>query len=310
MNNAQSFSPTVSLGVPVRNGEKFLQITLDSIAAQTYQDYEVIISDNGSTDGTAAICNRYAASDSRVRYIRAEENNGAAWNFCNVAKAARGKYFKWLAHDDPIQPEYLERCVAVLESRPEVVLCFTDQVDIDEHGNQLPSKYHSHIPRDKRAVSPRPSERFRKMVKLDYRCEEVFGLIRTEVLMKTKLIEAYTDSDRTLLVELCLYGPFHMVPEILFLHRIHKASSTEVFEDWQERAVWFDPKMAGKASFPFWRQFREYFLFIFRIPMPIRDRLMCLFWLSYWLYSFKRFLAHELVKNLRTPVVKSALEKA
>lgn len=310
MKSSPSSPPIVSLGIPVRNGEKFLKTTLDSIAAQTFQDYEVVISDNGSTDATAEICKRYAAADPRVRYSRVEENNGAAWNFCHVALEARGKYFKWVAHDDPIRPEYLEKCVEVLDARPEVVVCFTEQVDIDEAGNPLPSRYHSHIPRGSRAAAPDPSNRFRRMIKLDYRCEEVFGLIRMDILRKTKLIEPYTDSDRTLLVELCLYGPFFMVPEELFLHRIHKASSTEVFEDWQERAVWFDPKTAGKKSFPFWRQFREYFFFIFRISMPLKDRGMCLFWLAYWLYSFRRFLTKELVKNLRTPVVPSALEKA
>ena len=150
MKSSQSSPPTVSLGIPVRNGEKFLKTTLDSIAAQTFQDYEVVISDNGSSDATAEICKRYAAADPRVRYSRVEENNGAAWNFCHVAREARGRYFKWVAHDDPIRPEYLEKCVEVLDARPEIVVCFTEQVDIDEAGNPLPSRYHSHIPRGTR----------------------------------------------------------------------------------------------------------------------------------------------------------------
>src|SRR3982751_485615 len=101
-------TPKVSIGLPVYNGELHLALALDSILAQTYGDFEIVISDNGSTDGTESICRRYAAADPRIRYERNETNRGAAWNYNHVFELSRGEYFKWMAHDDLIEPNYLE----------------------------------------------------------------------------------------------------------------------------------------------------------------------------------------------------------
>lgn len=93
-------TPAVSIGMPVYNGEKFIIEALDSILAQTFTDFELIISDNASTDGTEAICNDYATRDSRIRYFRQNENAGALFNFKFVLNEARGSFFKWAAVDD------------------------------------------------------------------------------------------------------------------------------------------------------------------------------------------------------------------
>src|ERR1700753_3521498 len=113
--------PRVSLGMPVYNGEKYLEAALDSLLAQTFTSFELIVCDNASTDGTQAICERYAARDSRIRYERNERNMGASWNFNPVYSLARAPYFKQAAHDDLCEPEFLERCVAVLDRDPDVV---------------------------------------------------------------------------------------------------------------------------------------------------------------------------------------------
>ena len=96
--------PRVSIGLPVYNGDNYLAETLDSILAQTFTDFELIISDNGSTDRTEAICRRYAAQDHRVRYVRNPSNLGAARNYKRAFELARGEYFKWNGHDDPLAP--------------------------------------------------------------------------------------------------------------------------------------------------------------------------------------------------------------
>ena len=126
--------PRVSIGLPVYNGEKFIREAIDSIFSQTFEDFELIISDNGSTDRTQQICQAYAAQDLRIRYYRNKKNIGAARNYNLVFELASGEYFKWAAHDDLCAPEYLERCVEILDRDPDVVLCYPKTSIIDEHG--------------------------------------------------------------------------------------------------------------------------------------------------------------------------------
>lgn len=283
MHGVVSQSPKVSLGMPVYNGERFLRETLDALLGQTYKDFELIISDNGSTDGTQAMCREYAARDPRIRYYREEVNRGAGWNYNRVVDLARGIYFKWAAHDDLCAPTYLERCVEVLDRDPSVILAYPDDIDIDEKGNRIDRKRASHIPSPERANSPDIAQRFRRLVLLDYDCEQVFGLIRLDVLRRTKLILNYTDSDRTLLGELGLYGPFYEVPEPLFYHRHHGGSSGQanpIQGGWDLRAAWFDPRLKGRVLFPQWRQLLEYLKAVFNAPLGTTIRMKCLFWLG------------------------------
>lgn len=114
-------SPKVSVGMPVYNGESFIRETLDSLLVQTYKDFELIISDNASTDLTEAICQEYAAKDSRIRYVRQAKNHGGSNNFQFVLDEAKGKYFMWSACDDIRSPDFLEENIRFLETHPEYV---------------------------------------------------------------------------------------------------------------------------------------------------------------------------------------------
>lgn len=109
-------SPKVSIGMPVYNGEKYIREALDSLLAQTFTDFELIISDNASTDGTEAICREYVARDLRIRYVRQSENRGAAANFQFVLDESRGDYFMWAAADDSWLPTFLTESVGVLDT--------------------------------------------------------------------------------------------------------------------------------------------------------------------------------------------------
>jgi glycosyltransferase involved in cell wall biosynthesis len=290
--------PRVSIGLPVFNGEKFLCDALDSILAQTFRDFELIISDNASTDRTREICESYAAKDDRVQLVYNDVNLGAARNYNIVVERSTGEYFKWAAHDDVCAPEFLERCVAVLDKDPSIVLCYPKMVDIDDDGKNLGTRDISHIPRSERGAYPTPHERFRRLIRTDYTCEEVFGLMRLTVLRRTKLILSYTDSDRTLLAELALHGRFHEVPEVLFYHRMHQGMSTKVFANWSERVSWFDPARAGKPAFPLCRQFSELVKSVVRAPLRARERTLCLFWMGPWIRDQSKDLTVELIRGV------------
>ncbi len=113
----ESRNPAVSIGMPVYNGAKYIREALDSLLAQSFTDFELIISDNASADETQAICEAYAARDTRIRYVRQPENQGGVPNFLYVLRAARGEFFMWAAHDDIWAPNWLETLIAAF--RPE-----------------------------------------------------------------------------------------------------------------------------------------------------------------------------------------------
>jgi glycosyltransferase involved in cell wall biosynthesis len=294
--------PRVTIGMPVYNGERFIVETLDCIVAQNYKDYELVISDNGSTDATEEICRRYAAKDARIRYYRETENRGATWNYNRVVELAQGEFFKWAAHDDLITADYIAKCVDVLDRDAGVVLACSDDQDIDVDGNHVDARRYSHIPSAERGSSEQPSKRFRRLLRDDYDCEQVFGLYRTAVLRKTRMIQSYTDSDRTLLAEIGLYGRLFEIPERLFLHRQHMGSSCRanpISGGWHERAAWFDPRLSGKALFSRWRQLREYTDAVIKSPVPFSEKAVSLFWLVAFQRSRVKALTKELVIGLR-----------
>jgi hypothetical protein len=115
--------PTVTIGMPVYNGEALLARSIPSILEQTYRDFELVICDDASRDGTEALCRRFAAEDPRIRYRRNITNLGGSANFNQTFFLARGRYFKWCAQDDVILPTFLQAAVEVLEAHPDVVLC-------------------------------------------------------------------------------------------------------------------------------------------------------------------------------------------
>ena len=130
--------PKLSIGIPVFNGQEFLPELLDSLLAQTFRDFEILICDNASSDRTPQICCEYERRDSRVRYIRNERNLGAIANFNRVFELSTAPLFKWAAHDDLYHEAYLDACVTLLEENPDIILAHTGTAFIDEKSEILP----------------------------------------------------------------------------------------------------------------------------------------------------------------------------
>jgi glycosyltransferase involved in cell wall biosynthesis len=281
-------TPRVTIGVPVYNGDAFLVQTLDSLLEQTFKDFEIIISDNGSTDRTAEICQSFAARDFRVRYYRSEVNRGAAWNHNRLVELARGELFKWNSADDVCAPEYLERCVAALDANPEAVLACTNVLEIDEHGRPLAER-----PVPPVFASDDAAQRFRRHVRLDHLCIHIYGVMRANVLRKTDLIGSYTDSDRVLLAHLALFGQFVVLPDTLFYNRHHPSRSTQAYVGWRSRTVWFDPAAAHRRLFPFWTEFAAFWDAIGRSPLRFIERLRCYGVMVQWVWDYKEYLFYE-----------------
>jgi glycosyltransferase involved in cell wall biosynthesis len=271
--------PRVSIGLPVYNGEKYLAQALDSILGQTYGDFELIISDNCSTDRTPAICRAYCAQDSRIRLYRNHQNLGAAPNFNQVFRLSRGEYFKWAAYDDLIAPDFLARCVEVLDRDRNVVLCFARSKVIDEHGRVIgESDYNSDT------GAPQPHYRFQNLaLNLANTSIPVWGLMRADVVSQTGLIGGYPSADLVFLAELALYGPFHQIPEPLFVWRDHPEQSTKgELRVERDRMTWFDTSTQDKVVFPKWLLLFGYLCAIGGASLTTYQRTYCLLQMLRW----------------------------
>jgi len=213
-------TPRVSIGLGVYNGEKFLVETLDSILNQTFDDFELVISDNASSDSTEGICRSYAARDPRIRYTRNAANIGLTNNFNRVLDLATGQYFRWASADDLFALRSLEACVKVLDEHPEVVLCYPRTVLIDGDG-----KFIRNYDDNMNLRSPVVTTRFQHVIENLRLVNIQYGLIRSDVLRRTSLFGAYVGSDMTLIAEIALYGQFWEIPEVLFSRRMHDGAT-------------------------------------------------------------------------------------
>ena len=210
--------PLVSVGVPVYNAERYLRLALDSLLAQDYENFELLISDNASTDKTEEICREYAARDARIRYFRNETNIGGPKNFGRLLELASGKYFMWSAHDDLRAQTYLSECVAALERNPSAVCCFTSVVFIDEEGKTVEPGYEQgHA----KFGSPEHNRRERVRYMLAHPgWYSFYSLKRTEALRKYSPLQNLLGLDLAPLFELSLMGPMIKIPKPLFFYRI------------------------------------------------------------------------------------------
>ncbi len=271
--------PRLSIGLPVYNGEKFLGEAIDALLGQSYSDFELIISDNASTDGTAEICRGYRERDSRVHYVRQPRNIGMVPNHNFLVGIARGEFFKWASHDDLYAREYLQRCVAALDEHPEAALAHAWCVLLESADE--PAEL---IRYPEGTADRRPPERLRSIL-FDGRGDWIYSVIRTTVLRQTALHPTYHGCERTLIAELALHGPLYQVPEWLFFRRDHPNQHLAS----RERSTLLDPRRASRLRHPALRLYVEYLLgycsAIRRAPLSRADRRECYGLLARWVSS-------------------------
>lgn len=283
--------PRVSVGIPVYNGERYIRGAIESILAQDYTDFELLISDNGSTDGTQAICEELAARDSRIRYLREPENKGAAWNFDRLPHLARGEYFRWHCHDDLIAPTHLSTCVAALDRAPKsVIMVYTGTAQIDEDGNIVRTQAEG---LDTRGMPPHA--RYGHFARHLAYVNSLYGLARRDLFLTTRLLGTYANADYVLMAELALAGEFWELPGNLFLRRVHSGMSRQANNDQESVAVWFDTSQKGrKLHFSEARLFKDLFVAVMRAPLNLKERALSLWAIPrYWARHRWRAIARE-----------------
>lgn len=269
----------VGMGMPVYNGERYLEETLRATLSQTYDDFHLVIADNASTDRTAAICQDYAATDRRIVYLRNPINLGAAKNYARCFWATNCEYFRWANADDSPEPTLVEKCVRVLDAAADTVLTYGKTKVIDEHG-ALIELYSDklHLQQD------RPADRFRTCLSRIGMNNAMYGLIRREPLSKTSLLKNFIAADINLIVELTLYGKFHEIPEFLFHRRMHPQASSWNRSDAERQRNFWDPSKR-RLVMSTWRSIYEYNKAVVRAPIPVTQKFVLLRYLvrtAYW----------------------------
>jgi glycosyltransferase involved in cell wall biosynthesis len=279
----------LTVGLPVYNGASLIEESLDALLGQSFTDFELVISDNASTDGTEDICRAYAKADDRVRYVRLPRNIGACPNHNILVELARGELFKWASSDDLYGRDLLARCVAVLDERPEIALVHSHQGIIDGAGGL---RQVVEYPLD--TASPHAAERFRSVL-FAVGGDDFYGVVRTPVLRDTRLNGSYHHSDRVLVAELALRTAFHQVPEVLFFRRDHEGRAERARPTVRARCTNMDPRRASRWRHPVARLYGEYIWAfadaIRRAPLTAGERWECARHLRDWLFS--RAIPHE-----------------
>jgi glycosyltransferase involved in cell wall biosynthesis len=293
-NNA---GPLVSIGMPVFNGENFVSEALESIVGQSYENLQIVIGDNASTDATESICRGFAERDDRINYFRHSENLGASGNHDFVFFQSEGPMFKLAAHDDVLHPNLIERCVEALVSRPNHVLAFPRTRHIDADGIEHEAIDDNVIGMD----SPSPALRLGRITCLPNWATPVFGVFRREAVKADTILGRYVGSDRTLLAELALAGPWHRVDEYMFYRREHETTSTNAFRSELNRMRWFDPAASRVGRFPNWRRLAEFGKAVQRAELTPRQRALAYTQLARW--TVTPWYRPRVLKLLRDPIV-------
>lgn len=211
--------PLLSIGMPIYNEERFLQQALDSLRSQSYENFQILISDNASTDMTGEIAARAAAEDDRITYLRADSNMGAAANFELVLEKAKGDYFMWAAGHDVWSHDLIAESIAILEDKRSASVAFATSYWINESGE-----------RDERDTDyPDTSNMsvFSRFFTVFWgNMHPVLGIIRLENLRRTHGMQRFAGSDLVLLSELILMGDFVHAPNAWWNRRDVRTKET------------------------------------------------------------------------------------
>lgn len=258
-------APLISVGIPVFNGGRWIAQTIHSVLAQTLSDFEIVICDNASSDDTQSECRKLAERDARIRYFRNDKNLGAPENYNLCFRRSRGKYFKWNSASDLCRETLLERCIEVLEQRPDVALAYPRTELLFDDGHLEKEQDELEL------LSERPTVRFRDYIQKVGLNHVMNGVMRREQLAITALHMPFYSSDICLMAELSLVGKFVQVPEYLFIRRntIDTASSMQSGRELQR---YYDPELKKRMLFQRFKLYLENYRTVKRAPISAAEK--------------------------------------
>lgn len=213
----------ITIGMPVYNGAKYIGEALDSLLVQTFTDFELIISDNASTDATQSICEEYARRDLRIRYVRQSENRGALANFQFVLDQAQGEFFMWAAADDKWDRDWVRSLRNALETAG-VGAAFGKLMHIDENSKTLKHPANGNT---FKYVGSKLRRRIRYFIEFERygKANPIYSLFRRSAL-RGLVITAYS-VDFHIVFDVLLKTEIIPVKDTVLYKRVHAASMGE-----------------------------------------------------------------------------------
>jgi glycosyltransferase involved in cell wall biosynthesis len=288
-----SNAPLVTIGLPVYDSERHLPQSIESLLAQTYRDFVLVISDNASTDRTADICRRYARDDPRVRYFRNAVNIGLTGNFNRAFELNQSKYFKWSTADDFCAPDMLADAVAAMEADPSIVLCYPKTVIVDGEGREQ-GRYEDKL----HLMQDDPAERFLAVVKDIKLVNHHLGLLRADAIRCTQLFGKHVSADVGFIAEMSLYGKFFEVKKYQFYRRFHPESSSWNRGDEGQEARRFHAANVRRVPFNTWLYHRAFSRAVLRSPLGFAKKLRLLGRLGKLMYWDRKGLYEDIRRDV------------
>lgn len=289
-------NPMITVGVPVYNGERYLEQTLQALRNQDCESYEVIICDNASTDGTEEICRRYCAADDRFSYLRNDRNRGVPFNWNRALSISRAPLFTWNSADDIAEPGHLSGAVAALAANADAILAFPRVLMIGSDGQDLGPMDDQNLRFDVVDPSERLSEFLRRRA---YQVIGFGGVIRTSVLRDIGGLPAFYGGDIVLGSALSLTGPFVQIPQRLYRARRHDEQTNKLQgADVMQQIHAYTPDRKVRVAFPQWALNRHLFVAVGRAPISGGQKCRsALVMLRYWTIVNWRFLPFDVKRN-------------
>jgi len=289
MSITPSAQPLVTIGMPVYNSERHLGKSIESLLAQTYGDFVLVISDNASTDGTADICQRYVRQDARVQYFRNPVNVGMTGNFNRVFELIHTKYLKWSTVDDFWASDMLADAVAVMEADLSVVLCYPKTIIVDGEGREQ-GRYEDKL----HLMQDDPAERFLAVIENIGLVNHHLGLLRTDAIRRTRQFGKHVSADTGFVAEMSLYGKFFEVKKYQFYRRFHTESSSWNRGDEEQEARRFHAANVRRVPFNTWLYHWAFSNAVLHSPLGLVKKLKLFGRLGKWMYWDRERLYYDI----------------
>jgi len=276
-------TPFLTLGMTVYNSENHLRQTLDSLLAQDFSKFQLVISDDASDDGSPQICSEYQSKDARIRYIRNDKNVGFAGNLNRLISLASGKYFLYVSDHDLWHSSYISRCVKVLEESPQIVLCYSRTMLIASNGNEL-----GLTAEIINTVNLPASERYLQVLRNIHWCDMQMGVVRTEVIKGLRGFKQILGADHAVLAELALKGEAFQIDEALYFRRRNRGEQQDKDRDDRYKRI-VGPShssLFGRSHTRLYCELiLEHLIILLRSPLTYREKIVLGLETVYWFAS-------------------------